>query len=75
MNIIKFLRNYLLLLKSDFFDSKYYLQENPDVAKAKVNPILHYLQFGWKEGRNPSPLFNTNDYISFRPDIVQTYVH
>ena len=72
MNIIKFLRNYLLLLKSDFFDSKYYLQENPDVAKAKVNPILHYLQFGWKEGRNPSPLFNTNDYISFRPDIVQT---
>ena len=57
MNIIKTLRNYLLLLKSDFFDSKYYLKENPDVAKAKVNPIFHYLQFGWKEGRNPSPFF------------------
>ena len=71
MNIIKLLRNYFLLLKSDFFDSKYYLKENPDVLKAKANPILHYLQFGWKEGRNPSSLFNTNDYIAFRPDILQ----
>ena len=58
-------------MKSDFFDGKYYLKENPDVAKAKANPILHYLQFGWKEGRNPSTLFNTNYYISFRPDIVK----
>ena len=72
MNIVKLLRNYLLLLNSDFFDSNYYLKENPDVAKAKVNPIFHYLQFGWKEGRNPSPFFNTNDYISFRPDILNT---
>ena len=71
MNIIKLLRNYLLLLKSDLFDSKYYLKENPDVAKAKANPILHYLKFGWKEGRNPSPLFNTNNYLSFRPDIIE----
>ena len=71
MNMVKLLRNYFILFKSDFFDSKYYLKENPDVAKAKANPILHYLQFGWKEGRNPSPLFNTSDYISFRPDIVK----
>ena len=71
MNVFKLLRNYFILLKSDFFDGKYYLKENPDVAKAKANPILHYLKFGWKEGRNPSPLFNTNDYIAFRPDIVK----
>ena len=43
MNIFKNLKNYLLLLKSDFFDSKYYLKENPDVAKAKIDPIWHYL--------------------------------
>lgn len=71
MNVIKLLRDYFLLLKSDFFDSKYYLKENIDVAKAKANPILHYLKFGWKEGRDPSPLFNMNDYISFRPDILE----
>ena len=69
MNIIKLLRNYLLLLKSDFFESKYYLKENPDVAKAKANPILHYLKFGWKEGRNPSTKFNGNEYLNNRPDV------
>ena len=74
MNLFKLLRNYILLLNSDLFDSKYYLKENPDVAKAKANPILHYLQFGWKEGRNPSPLFNTNDYLSFRPDVLNADV-
>ena len=71
MNIFKLLRNYLLLLKSDLFDSKYYLLQNEDVKKAKMNPVLHYLQFGWKEGRNPSPLFNTQDYLYLRPDILK----
>ena len=41
------------------------------VLVVKYRRILHYLKFGWKEGRNPSPLFNTNDYISFRPDILE----
>ena len=69
MNIIKLLRNYLLLLKSDFFDSKYYLKENIDVAKAKANPILHYLKFGWKEGRNPSAEFDGNRYLNKKLDV------
>ena len=69
MNIFKLLRNYFLLLKSDLFDSKYYLKENPDVKKAKINPIFHYLTIGWKEGRNPSPFFNTNNYLKIRPDV------
>ena len=72
MNIIKLLRNYFLLLNSDFFDSKYYLKENPDVSKAKVNPILHYLQFGWKEDRNPSEEFDGNEYLNKRPDVRVT---
>jgi len=29
----------------------YYLQSNPDVAAAGVNPLLHYIQFGISEGR------------------------
>ena len=69
MNILKNLRNYFFFFKSDFFDSKYYLKENPDVAKAKVNPILHYLKFGWKEGRNPSAKFDGNEYLNKRPDV------
>ena len=47
------------------------MANNEDVKKAKADPLKHYLKFGWKEGRNPSPLFNTNDYVSFRPDILK----
>ena len=35
------------------FDPNYYLQNNPDVAAAGVNPYEHYQQFGAKEGRSP----------------------
>lgn len=36
-----------------FFDSEYYLRNNPDVASAGVNPLLHYLRAGRREGRLP----------------------
>lgn len=37
------------------FDSKHYLQSNPDVLKSGINPFLHYLRYGSKEGRRPLP--------------------
>lgn len=37
---------------SDLFNSNYYRQANKDVAKAGVDPLLHFLQFGEKEGRS-----------------------
>jgi len=36
-----------------FFDAEYYLRNNPDVARAGVNPLLHYLRAGRREGRLP----------------------
>jgi hypothetical protein len=34
-----------------------YLAHNPDIAVAGVNPLQHYEQSGWLEGRNPSAGF------------------
>lgn len=36
---------------SRWFDTSAYLASNPDVAAAGVNPLLHYLGFGYYEGR------------------------
>jgi len=36
---------------SEKFSVSYYLDVNDDVAKAELNPLLHYLQFGQVEGR------------------------
>jgi FkbM family methyltransferase len=45
-----------------FFDTKYYLNANPDVAKAGVDPYAHFAAHGWREGRNPSASFHTLYY-------------
>lgn len=39
-----------VVLPADF-DAKAYLKANPDVAKAKVDPVQHYIKHGYREGR------------------------
>ena len=51
------------------FDYVYYLQHNPDVAAAGVDPFLHFQTIGWKEGRNPNALFDTNGYLATYADV------
>jgi glycosyltransferase involved in cell wall biosynthesis len=45
------------------FDADYYVGQNPDVRRAGVDPFQHYLEHGWREGRDPSPRFGTLFYI------------
>lgn len=37
------------------FSTAYYLTSNLDVANAKVNPLVHYVKYGRKEGRRCLP--------------------
>lgn len=41
----------LLRDPSERFHTKYYLEQNPDVAKSGMNPLLHFIQYGQIEGR------------------------
>ena len=59
-----------VLLKSGLFDSDYYLRRNPDVAAAGVDPVVHYLQCGASELRNPGPYFSTRWYVQRYPDVA-----
>ena len=67
--MIKFFYQFMILLFSPLFDKKFYKQSYQDVREAKIHPILHYLKFGWKEGRNPSRTFDTNYYLEHNPDV------
>ena len=53
-----------------FFSSAWYLNNNFDVAAAGVDPFLHYMQFGWHEGRDPNPYFDSDWYLSQNPDVA-----
>ena len=67
----KYTADYKAIARSKLFDKKWYLKNNPDVAKSHADPIDHYLRIGWKEKRNPHPKFNGNKYLSDYPDIAQ----
>lgn len=52
------------------FNTKWYLEKNPDVKKAGINPLVHYIQYGRKEGRLPYETFDSTlkepyDIVSF----------
>ncbi len=60
---------YLLIRVSGLFDMNYYLRTYPEVTGL---PILHYIITGWREGKNPSPHFDTQYYLTQNPDIRQS---
>ncbi len=66
----RFVQDYHKIAGSPLFDRDWYLQKNPDVAAAKVDAALHYLQSGGREGRAPGPYFQANAYLKANPDVA-----
>ena len=73
--MIKFIIDYITIFLSGLFDRTYYLNTNTDVKKANFAPILHYMIFGWKEGRNPSNEFITNFYLELNPEVKNARIN
>lgn len=55
---------------SGLFDPAYYVADNPDIAAAGVDPLLHYVLYGWREHRNPSTDFSTANYLAADPALA-----
>lgn len=68
----KLKREYGVVAASGLFDHDWYLENYPDVAQAKVDPLNHYLEIGAGEGRNPSPVFNTTWYLLTYHDVAES---
>jgi SAM-dependent methyltransferase len=58
-----------LIRASGFFDESWYLSSYPDVARLKVDPLLHFLHFGGFEGRDPGPDFSSAFYLNRYADV------
>ncbi len=52
------------------FDFNYYLEQNPDVAAAGIDPYQHFQIWGWHEGRNPNAEFDTSGYLIHNTDVA-----
>jgi len=51
-----------------------YLALNADVKAANVDPLMHFDQFGWREGRVPSFAFDAAAYFNANPDVAAAQV-
>ena len=58
-----------VLQASGLFDADYYLDANPDVAAAEVDPVVHYAIAGAVEPRNPNPYFDSAWYLEANADV------
>ena len=57
------------VLRSLFNDEEY-LAENPDVAAAGIDPLEHYVAFGYQEGRSIGDNFDPDYYLTRNPDVA-----
>ena len=53
---------------SGLFDESFYLSMYPDLP-SPLDPVRHYCEQGWHEGRNPSDEFDTRFYLKTYSDI------
>jgi GT2 family glycosyltransferase len=68
-------RDYKIIKKSGLFDEEYYLRAYPDVRKADIDPLWHFVKYGWREGRNPSKDFDLNYYLTIYPDVKEAGIN
>jgi glycosyltransferase involved in cell wall biosynthesis len=64
-----------VVARSGLFDVEWYLKSNPDVARSGVDPIRHYVAFGARELRDPSPMFSTQNYLLHNPDVASAGIN
>ncbi len=69
------LTDYRVVKKS--IDTSFYMDSHQDLIEAAernrtFDPVKHYLEHGWWEGRNPTPDFCSAGYLHFHPDVARS---
>ena len=64
-----------IIRTSELFDEDWYRHAYPDVAQLGIDPALHYVRYGARLGRNPSPDFNTRFYLISNPSLATSDVN
>ena len=57
------------------FDRAFYLSRQADVREAGLEPLKHYLEHGWREGRDPHPLFSSQFYLGRNPTLAASNIN
>lgn len=52
-------------------DTAFYRGVYDDLQGARLDPVGHYVQIGWREGRDPAVWFSTRGYLELNPDVAE----
>jgi len=63
------------VLIEQVFDQTYYAWEYPDIGLTGPDALQHFLDIGWKEGRNPNPFFDTAGYLLTNSDVADEHIN
>lgn len=71
----KFKKAVELIKHSKLYDKEYYLENNQDIMERGIDPLTHYLFYGFKEKRNPSETFDNEFYLNFYGDVKRAGIN
>ena len=68
----RLLRDFLIVQGNSRFNQHWYgIKYYQDIEVSGLPPAAHYLIHGWREGKDPSPAFSTNNYLNRYPDVQE----
>lgn len=62
-------KGYKAIRKNNLFDDEFYLKKYPKVSSSGMDPLLHYIFFGFSEGKKPNDTFDGVFYKNHYPDV------
>lgn len=62
--------DYITAARSGLMDARWYRNHYRDVLQSGADPVLHYIENGWREGRRPGPAFDGAAYLDCNPDLI-----
>lgn len=70
------IKGYKAIRNKNLFDDDFYLENYPKVKNSKMDPLLHYMFFGFDEGKKPNKDFDGVFYKNYYNDVdINPLVH
>lgn len=61
--------NLVITKITPYYDQNWYLKTYPDIARSGLDPVRHFAEYGWREGRSPSEHFPNAVYLFYHPEL------
>ena len=63
------IKGYRAIKRLKLFDEEYYLNQNKNVLISGMNPLIHYMYYGYRENKSPSENFDGEYYLNLYGDV------